>query len=74
MFFPSHFSILIRVLRFIERGDWAELTYFRGYESNDEVICFNLFLSIRLVPVDTLCSRTCARCHNRSILFSSAWA
>ena len=36
--FISLFSILIRVLRFNERGDWAEFTHYRGYEVNDEVV------------------------------------
>jgi E3 ubiquitin-protein ligase NEDD4 len=36
--FLSLFSILIRVLRFNESGDWAKFTKYRGYEANDEVI------------------------------------
>jgi E3 ubiquitin-protein ligase NEDD4 len=36
--FLSLFSILIRVLRFNERDDWAKFTNYRGYEVNDEVI------------------------------------
>jgi E3 ubiquitin-protein ligase NEDD4 len=29
---------VIRVLRFIERDDWAKFTNYSGYEANDEVI------------------------------------
>jgi E3 ubiquitin-protein ligase NEDD4 len=38
MFFLSLSSILIRVLKFNERDDWAKFTNYRGYEVNNEVI------------------------------------
>jgi E3 ubiquitin-protein ligase NEDD4 len=36
--FLTLFSILIRVLKFNERDDWAKFTNYRGYEVNNEVI------------------------------------